>query len=628
MSDFKNNPEMTVAPEVLQAAMDIDFGKRLEDTFTDTHPVVGSVVKGIVVNVDSECVTLDIGLKTEGRIPCKEFEDFETGEVKVKIGDMVDVFVESLDDRKAEARLSREKARREEVLTTLEEAQKAGETVKGVIFGKVKGGFMVDVTGVLGFLPGSQLDAKPVTDANPYMYIPLDFQVVKLDRKRNNLIVSRRAVTDDGSVASRDELMSDMREGKVLKGTVKNITDYGAFIDLGGVDGLLHITDIAWHRIGHPSEVLTVGQTMDVIVTRFDEKTQRVSLGLKQLNDDPWTKVDATYPIGSKVDGKVTNLTDYGAFVELAPGVEGLIHVTEMSWTRKNLHPSKVVQPGQNVTVQVLEIDREKRRISLGLKQCQDNPWDAFLKSHEVGNQVEGTVRSLTDFGLFVALTEEIDGLVHVSDLSWDVPGEEALQGYKKGDKVKAVILAIDPAKERIALGIKQLAGDPFAHIADTHKKGDIVKVTVVDTDADSITVSLDGVEVNIRARDLGIDKAEQDTNRYKEGQVIDAKITNLMKKDRKLALSVRALQQDEERAAVAEYANQDEEGDSALAAALKKAGVKGDDAKAEKPAKKAAAKKADKADEAAAEGEAQVAEKQPAKKPAAKKAKKEDAAE
>ncbi len=606
MSNFNNSNEFSVSPETLQKAFDIDFAKRLEDTFTDAHPVVGSVVKGIVIKMDSECVTLDIGLKSEGRIPLKEFEDFETSEVKVKVGDMVDVFVESLDDRRNEARLSREKARREEVLTTLENAHKAGETVKGVIFGKVKGGFMVDVTGVLGFLPGSQLDAKPITDANPFMYIPLEFQVVKLDRKRNNLIVSRRAVTDEGSMGNRDEIMADMKEGKVLKGTVKNITDYGAFLDLGGIDGLLHITDIAWHRIGHPSEVLTVGQSIDVIVTRFDEKTQRVSLGLKQLHDDPWTKVDNTYPIGARVSGKITNLTDYGAFVELAPGVEGLIHVTEMSWTRKNVHPSKVVSTGQVVTVQVLEIDRDKRRISLGLKQCQDNPWEAFTKSQNVGDKVEGTVRSLTDFGLFVALTEEIDGLVHVSDLSWDVSGEEALQSYKKGDKVEAVILAIDPAKERVALGIKQLAGDPFAHIADTRAKGDVVKVTVVDTDADSITVSLDGVEVSIRARDLGIEKAEQDTNRYKEGQTIDAKITVLSKKDRKLSLSVRALQQDEERAAVAEYANQSEEGDSALAAALKQAGVKG---------KKAAAAKAEATE--AAEEAAPKAKKAPAKKKA-----------
>lgn len=615
--------EFNVSPDKLKAAMDVDFAKRLEDTFTNDHPVVGSVVKGIVLKVDSEAVTLDIGLKSEGRIPLKEFEDFETSVVSVKVGDIVDVFVESLDDRHSEARLSREKARREEVLNTLEAANKANETVKGVIFGKVKGGFMVDVTGVLGFLPGSQLDAKPITDATPFMYIPLEFQVVKLDRKRNNLIVSRRAVTDEGGTGSRDEIMADMKEGKVLKGTVKNITDYGAFLDLGGIDGLLHITDIAWHRIGHPSEVLSVGQTVDVIVTRFDEKTQRVSLGLKQLRDDPWTKVDNTYPIGSRVEGKITNLTDYGAFVELAPGVEGLIHVTEMSWTRKNVHPSKVVSTGQVVSVQVLEIDREKRRISLGLKQTQDNPWEAFTKTNEVGNKVEGTVRSLTDFGLFVALTEEIDGLVHVSDLSWDITGEEALQTYKKGDKVEAVILAIDPAKERVALGIKQLAGDPFAHIADTRTKGDVVKVTVVDTDADSITVSLDGVEVVIKARDLGIDKAEQDTNRYKEGQTIDAKITNLSKKDRKLALSVRALLQDEERAAVAEYANQSEDGDSALAAALKQAGVKAKKgaaaaeaaAEGDAPkAKKATAKKADAAEEASEEA-APKAKKAPAKK-------------
>lgn len=616
--DFNHQkPDFTVAPETLKAAFDIDFAKRLEDTFTDAHPVVGSVVKGVVVAMDSEAVTLDIGLKTEGRIPLKEFEDFETSEVKVVVGDVVEVFVESLDDRHSEARLSREKARREEVLNNLETAHKAGQTVKGVIFGKVKGGFMVDVQGVLGFLPGSQLDAKPITDANPFMYTPLEFQVVKLDRKRNNLIVSRRAVTDEGTVGNRDEIMADMREGKVLKGTVKNITDYGAFLDLGGVDGLLHITDIAWHRIGHPSEVLSVGQNIDVVVTRFDEKTQRVSLGLKQLKDDPWTKVDSTYPIGSRVTGKITNLTDYGAFVELAPGVEGLIHVTEMSWTRKNVHPSKVVQAGQTVTVQVLEIDREKRRISLGLKQCMDNPWEAFTKAHNVGDHVEGTVRSLTDFGLFVALTDEIDGLVHVSDLSWDVSGEEALQSYKKGDKVKAVILAIDPAKERVALGIKQLAGDPFAHIADTHKKGDVVKVLVTDTDADSITVSFEGIEVSIKARDLGIEKAEQDTSKFKEGSTIDVKITNLSKKDRKLALSVRALMQDEERAAVAEYANQEEQGDSALAAALKQAQAKGSKAKKADEAEAKPAKKTAKKAEAADEGEEAPKAKKPAKKKA-----------
>lgn len=612
----KQAQDYTVAPETLQSALDIDFAKRLEDTFTDAHPVVGSVVKGVVLAVDSEAAHIDIGYKAEGSIPLREFENPETQEVSVKVGDMVDVFVESLDDRHAHARLSREKARREEVLTDLEGAHKAGQTVKGVIFGKVKGGFMVDVQGVLGFLPGSQLDAKPVTDLNSFMYVPLEFQVVKIDRKRNNLIVSRRALTDGGAgVGNRDELLAGMTEGKVLKGTVKNITDYGAFIDLGGVDGLLHITDIAWHRIGHPSEVLKVGQQMDVMVVRFDTKTQRVSLGLKQLKDDPWTKVDQLFPIGSKVEGKVTNLTDYGAFVELAPGVEGLIHVTEMSWTRKNIHPSKVVNSGQTVTVQVLEIDRDKRRISLGLKQCQENPWDAFSTSAQVGDVVEGTVRSMTDFGIFVALNDEIDGLVHVSDLSWDKTGEEAMAEFKKGDKVKAVILSIDSAKERVALGIKQLAGDPFGGAADKYKKGDIVKVKVTDTDADSITVSLDGVEVSIKARDLGVSREEQDPSRFKDGQEIDAKVTLVSKKDRKLSLSVRALQQDEEREAVKAHSTQEESGDGALADALKKAGVKGK-AKAEasedaKPAKKAPAKK--KAE--AAEGEASEKSKKTTKK-------------
>ncbi|HEX2859929.1 MAG TPA: 30S ribosomal protein S1 [Alphaproteobacteria bacterium] len=610
-------PKFTVAQETLKAAFDIDFAKRLEDTFTDEHPVVGSVVKGVVVHVDTENVLVDIGLKSEGRIPLKEFEDFETGAVSVKVGDLIEVFVENLDDRHAMARLSREKARREEVLTQLEGAQKAGQTVKGVIFGKVKGGFMVDVQGVLGFLPGSQLDAKPITDVNPFMYIPLEFQVVKLDRKRNNLIVSRRALTEGGEgSAGREELLAGMKEGSVVKGTVKNITDYGAFLDLGGLDGLLHITDIAWHRINHPGDVLKVGQTIDVMVVRFDEKTQRVSLGLKQLRDDPWLSVDKQFPIGGKVEGKITNLTDYGAFVELAPGVEGLIHVSEMSWTRKNIHPSKVVQPGQVVNVQVLEIDRDKRRISLGLKQTQENPWETFARTIKVGDKVTGSVRSTTDFGVFVALTEEIDGLVHVSDLSWDQSGEEALRGYKKGDKVEAVVLAVDTAKERVALGIKQLAGDPLSSVADTYKKGDVVDVKITDVDSESITVSLDGMEATIKARDLGVSRDEQTTARFKEGETIKAKVTMLSKKDRKLSLSVRALEQDEERATVKAYANQKDEGDSALAEALKKAGAKAAaKPKAEKAEKAPAKKAAAKADDSDAE--------KPAKKAPAKKAKK-----
>jgi small subunit ribosomal protein S1 len=600
----KTSQEFAVASETLQAAFDIDFARRLEDTFTDAHPVVGSVVKGVVVHVDTEAVSIDIGLKTEGKIPLKEFEDFNTGEVKVAVGDLVDVFVENLDDRKAEAKLSREKARREEVMGALENAQKANEPVKGVIFGKVKGGFMVDMQGVLGFLPGSQLDAKPITDANPFMYTPLDFQVVKVDRKRNNLIVSRRALTDDGTLADRDSLLSGLKEGSRTKGTVKNITDYGAFLDLGGIDGLLHITDIAWHRIGHPSEVLKVGQVVDVVVTRFDEKTQRVSLGMKQLNDDPWKTVDKTYPIGGKVEGKITNLTDYGAFVELAPGVEGLIHVTEMSWTKKNLHPSRVVQSGQSVTIQVLEIDRDKRRISLGLKQCMENPWEAFTRATKQGDKVSGTVRSMTDFGLFVALTEEIDGLVHVSDIAWDKAGEEALNTFKKGDKVEAVILSIDTAKERVALGIKQLSGEGAGSSVKAEgsslKKGDIVQVKVTDNDADSITVELNGQDVIIKARDLGVSKAEQDPNKFKEGQEIQAKVISTM--GRKVGLSIRALVQDEERAAVAEYANQAEEGESALAAALKAAGAKGKTKAADAedaPKAKKVSKKADAADAA-----------------------------
>jgi len=627
MSQENQNQNYQVAPQVLENAFDVDFARRLEDTFTDAHPVVGSVVKGVVVAKDSEMVTLDIGLKTEGRIYLREFEDHETGEVNVNVGDVVDVFVDNLDDRHNNSRLSREKARREEVLDSLEKVHAAGDMVKGVIFGRVKGGFMVDVQGVLGFLPGSQLDAKPITDVNPFMYVPLEFQIVKLDRKRNNLIVSRRALTDGMNAGNREELLQGMTEGKVVKGIVKNITDYGAFLDLGGLDGLLHITDIAWHRIGHPAEVLTVGQEIDVMVVRYDEKSQRVSLGLKQLKNDPWTSVENDYPIGAKVTGKITNVADYGAFVALAPGVEGLIHVSEMSWTRKNVHPGKVVQMGQDVEVMVLEIDRDKRRISLGLKQCQDNPWDVFSATYKVGDHVEGSVRSMTDFGMFVALSEDIDGLVHVSDISWDKNGEEALQDFKKGDVVKAVILAIDPSKERVSLGMKQLEGDRLADTADAHKKGEVVKVKVLRAETDGIVVDFEGNEIFIKARDLGVEKADQDPKRYKADTEIEAKVTGLSKKDRKLNLSIRAMQQDEERAAVAAYSNQDDDGDSALAEALKRAGMateaaatakaakakKADDAE-EKPAKKAAAPKA-KAKKDEAEGDE-------AKKPAAKKAK------
>ncbi|MFZ2619291.1 MAG: 30S ribosomal protein S1 [Alphaproteobacteria bacterium] len=597
-----------VAPELIETALDVNFGDQLEQTFGQGRIGRGRVVRGVITHMDSEMVTIDVGMKAEGKVPVKEFIDFGKDSTNIKTGDMVDVFVENLDNRHGEAQLSREKAKREEVLDALEEAGKKNTSVKGIIFGKVKGGFMVDVQGILGFMPGSQLDARPITDANPFMHTELDLMIVKLDRKKNNLIVSRRAVQDQSNTGSRDEVLADMKEGKVLKGVVKNITDYGAFVDLGGIDGLLHITDIAWHRIGHPSEVLKVGSTIDVMVVRYDQESHRVSLGMKQLQDDPWKTVDQTFAIGSKVNGTITNVTDYGAFVGLAPGVEGLIHVSEMSWTRKNLHPSKVVSVGQKVEVKVLEIDREKRRISLGLKQTQDNPWQAYAKGFKVGDVVEGTIRSITDFGVFVGLNEEIDGLIHISDLSWSQSSEEALQDYRKGEKVKAQILALDAEKERIALGVKQLTADPFAGVMGGYNKGQTVKVTVASIGADGITVKLDGVDVFIRARDLGVSREEQDPTRYKVGAEIEAKLTTVSAKDRKVNLSIRALMQDEEKAAVAAYGEQEEGGDSALAAALKGAGIKAE--AAAKPEKKAKA-------EATAETEG---EEKPKKKTAKKK--------
>lgn len=595
--EFGHEPQQFgVSPEMIESAFDGEFSQLLDKNFNEELKP-GRVLKGIVTKVSNEFVHVDIGLKAEGRIPIREFYAFGKEEAAVNVGDNVDVFLENIDDKHGEARLSREKAKREEVLDDLEKAFTDNEPVQGIIFGKVKGGFMVDLQGILGFLPGSQLDARPVTDVNPYMHVPLEFQLVRLDRVKNNIIVSRRAIAEQ-NMGDREELLKEMQEGKVVKGVVKNITDYGAFVDLGGLDGLLHITDLAWHRITHPAEMLKVGETIDVMVIRFDEKSQRVSLGIKQMHDDPWKSVDDSFPIGTKVKGKITNIADYGAFVELAPGIEGLIHVSEMSWTRKNVHPSKMLATSQEVEVQVLEIDRDKRRISLGLKQVQDNPWTTFSESFNVGDTVEGTVRSMTEFGIFLGLNADIDGLIHVSDLSWETSGEEAIQDYKKGDVVKAKILAVDLDKERVALGVKQLAADPFATIVEQHKRGDVVTVKVTDTDNDGITVDFNGIETYIKKRDLDADRALQDPSRYKDGEEIEAKIVALSNKDRKLALSIRALQMDEEKAALAEYAQDSDDGDSSLAAQLKAAGMVKEEAKAEAKPKKAAAKKTTKKEE------------------------------
>ena len=607
---LKAPAEQGITPEQLTEAMDADFGALLDKTFSNDGSVKGSVVKGQVTAIEKDIALVDIGMKAEGRIPLSEFADpSDEGAAKVAIGDHVDVFVESLDDRNGEARLSREKAKREEALANLEAVFAKGENVMGTIFGRVKGGFAVDVQGVLAFLPGSQVDVRPMRDIDHLMNAPQELQILKLDRKRGNVIVSRRAIMDEQRSGDRDELLKDMEEGKVIEGIVKNITDYGAFIDLGGIDGLLHITDIAWHRINHPSEVLTLGQSLQVQVIRFDKENKRVSLGLKQMANDPWSSVDDSFPIGARVTGAVTNITDYGAFVELAPGVEGLIHVSEMSWTRKNTQPGKILATSEEVEVQILEIDRDKRRISLGLKQCQDNPWQAYAKENKEGDKVTGTIRSITEFGVFVGLTDDIDGLIHVSDVSWDKEGEDALADFKKGQEIEATILALDPSKERVALGLKQMSGDPLSDYIEANKKGSVVKATILETSDDGIKVELaENVDTFIKARDLSAERDKQNTSRFKVGDTVDVKLTAASKRDRKLGASIKAMEIADEREAIAEYAGK-EEGAATLGDALgdalkttpaKKAAAK--KAPAKKAAAKKAAPKAKKADEAASE--------------------------
>ena len=569
-----------ISPEIIENSMTgASFEDMLNDTFADHGSMEGSVVKGIILAIEKDFITVDIGMKAEGRVNAHEFITPGEDSPSVKVGDSVDVYVDNLDDQHGRARLSREKACREEVMTTLENAHKEAEPVKGIIFGRVKGGFTVDVSGVLAFLPGSQVDIRPIKDMNHLMNTLLDFMIIKIDRKRGNLIVSRRAVMDEHRAEARDELLEGMKEGMELEGVVKNITDYGAFIDLGGIDGLLHITDIAWHRINHPSEIISVGQVLKLKVIRFDEDTKRVSLGLKQLQDDPWTTVNEGFPIGKKVTGTVTNITEYGAFVELASGIEGLIHVSEMSWTRKNVHPGKIVSA--------------KRRISLGLKQCQENPWQAYADAHPEGKIVEGAVRSITDFGIFIGLNEEIDGLIHMSDISWDKSGEEALRDYKKGDMIKAKVLSLDPEKERISLGIKQLESDPFSDAVDNHKKGDLVKVTVKEVGDNGLVVELaKDVTGYIKRVDLSLDKQECDTSKFAAGDTLEAQIMSISKRDRRINLSVKAQQLSDEKDAVAEYATSSDSGSSALADALGSA-LKAAPAEEKKtPAKKAPAKK------------------------------------
>ena len=549
---------MTETNPATDVAMNENFADLLGRKFDESVIIEGSVVRGVVVSLDKEAVIVDVGLKSEGRVPIKEFTT-PGQEPTIAVGDEVEVYIERMEDRNGQAVLSREKARREEAWAELETAFEKQERVTGVIFGKVKGGFTVDLGGATAFLPGSQVDIRPVRDLGPLMNTPQPFQILKIDRKRGNIVVSRRAVLEESRAEARSELVSNLKEGQVLNGIVKNITDYGAFVDLGGVDGLLHVTDIAWKRINHPSEALQVGQSVDVQVIRFNTETQRISLGMKQLMSDPWETAKSNFEIGSKVTGRVTNITDYGAFVELADGVEGLVHVSEMSWTKKNVHPGKIVSTSQEVEVMVLDIDSAKRRISLGLKQCIENPWTDFADTHKAGTEIEGEVRNITEFGLFVGLTEEIDGLVHLSDISWDIPGDEAIQSYKKGDMVKAKVLEVDIDKERISLGIKQLTEDTVGESLSNMKKGDIVTCAIAAVSDGGLEVEIgEGISGFIRRSDLSRDRSEQRPERFAVGEKVDAQITNVDASARKLSLSIKAREMTEEKQAMAEYGSSD----------------------------------------------------------------------
>ena len=531
-----------------------------EDLLNETmgNNLEGSVLKGTVLGIENDLVIIDVGLKSEGRVPLKEFSTPGV-ENTLGEGDTVEVFVERYEDRNGEVMLSREKARREEAWVELEQKFADGVRVTGVIFSRVKGGFTVDLGGAVAFLPGSQIDIRPVRDVTPLMNIEQPFQILKMDRARGNIVVSRRAILEETRAEQRGELIATLEEGKVLKGTVKNITDYGAFVDLGGVDGLLHVTDISWRRVNHPSEVLSVGQEVDVQVIKFNSETQRISLGMKQLEADPWDTAPARYVVGAKFAGRVTNITDYGAFVELEPGIEGLVHVSEMSWTKKNVHPGKIVSTSQEVEVKVLEVDTNKRRISLGLKQTMDNPWEAFLDHNPVGTVIQGEIRNITEFGLFVGLDGEIDGMVHLTDIDWNRSGEDAVQDFSKGDTVTAKVLDVDVEKERISLGIKQVEDDPFASAMEGVKKGQNVKVTVTEVTDNGLEVQItDGVTGFIRRAELARDRAEQRADRFKVGEELDAKVTQIEAKSRRISLSIKALEAEEEQQAMAEFGNSD----------------------------------------------------------------------
>ena len=535
-----------------------DFAALLDATLGPDTGFAGSVVTGRVLRIDGDFAVLDVGLKSEGRVPLKEFAA-PGQKAEVKSGDVYELFVERYEDRDGSIVLSREKARREEAWTTLEKSHQAGIRVNGVIFGRVKGGFTVDLGGAVAFLPGSQVDIRPVRDVMPLMGNAQPFQILKMDRARGNIVVSRRAVLEETRAEQRSELIQGLKEGMILDGVVKNITDYGAFVDLGGVDGLLHVTDIAWRRINHPSEALTIGMPVKVQVIRFNQDTQRISLGMKQLMSDPWDGVALKYPVAAKFSGRVTNITDYGAFVELEAGVEGLVHVSEMSWTKKNAHPGKIVSTSEQVDVIILDVDEPKRRISLGLKQAQGNPWELFVEAHPVGSTIEGEIRNITEFGLFIGVGAEIDGMVHMSDISWEEAGEAAMQSYSKGQVVKAKVLDVDVEKERISLGIKQLQADPAAEVLDRVRKGDVVTCIVTKVEQNGIEVKVDEVLTGfIRRAELARDRGDQRPDKFAIGEKVDAKVTAVDRAARRLTLTIKGKEVEEEREAMREYGSAD----------------------------------------------------------------------
>src|SRR6187431_2634414 len=536
-----------------------DFAALLNESLGgENESFEGRVVTGTVTAIENDLAVIDVGLKSEGRVPLREFAA-PGQKAEVQVGDEVEVYVDRIENMHGEAMLSRDRARREAAWDKLETQHAAGERVEGVIFGRVKGGFTVDLGGAVAFLPGSQVDIRPIRDVGPLMNLSQPFQILKMDRRRGNIVVSRRAVMEETRAEQRSELVQNLVEGQVVDGVVKNITDYGAFVDLGGIDGLLHVTDIAWRRVNHPTEVLTIGQTVKVKIIKINHETHRISLGMKQLLDDPWQGIEAKYPLNARFTGRVTNITDYGAFVELEPGIEGLIHVSEMSWTKKNMHPGKIVSTSQEVEVQVLEVDSVKRRISLGLKQTMRNPWEVFVEKFPVGSTVEGEVKNKTEFGLFLGLDGDVDGMVHLSDLDWKLPGEQVIDNFKKGDMVKAVVLDVDVEKERISLGVKQLEGDPFAEPGDV-KKGAVVTCEVLEVKEAGIDVKIAGTDFTtfIKRSELARDRNDQRPERFAVGEKVDARVIQFDKKARKVQVSIKALEVAEEKEAIAQYGSSD----------------------------------------------------------------------